>query len=511
VSSPEPNPIGAAEEHAGVIAAVDLGSNSFHMVVARTHHGHPTIVDRLREMVRFASGLNEHGFLDSESQERALACLRRFGQRLRDMHAHQVRVVGTNTLRRARNADSFLVMAEDALGHPVEVISGMEEARLIYLGVSHHTDSAEGSNFVVDIGGGSTELIVGQGYEPTYLESLSIGCVGMSQEFFGDGKLSEKRFNRARLAARLELHPVAAAFRRRGWSRAIGSSGTVRAARDVTHELKLRDSGVSLAALEQIIGKMIDARRVSDLKLPGLPSDRAPVFAGGIAVLAEVMSSLRIDEMQISSGALREGLLYDMFGRLHHEDARERTILAMQRRYHVDVDQAVRVEATAAALLDQAKDAWQLADERYRLLLVWAARLHEVGLDIAHSHYHRHGGYLLANSDMPGFVRLEQRLLSVLVACHRRKLDEPFVSELPGAWRAPVFKLVVLLRLAVLLNRTRSPSDLPAIALSPGKDLLDVSFPHGWLDDNPLTQADLDQERQWLATRGFELRVASVD
>ena len=492
------------------MAAVDLGSNSFHMVVARAHHGHPSIVDRLREMVRLASGLNPHGFLDSASQNRALACLRRFGQRLRDMQAHQVRVVGTNTLRRARNAEAFLSAAEDALGHPVEVISGMEEARLIYLGVSHHTDTGEGKNLVVDIGGGSTELIIGEGYEPQRLESLAIGCVGLSQEYFDDGKLSQKRFERARIATRLELRPVAALFRRLGWARAIGSSGTVRAARDIAHELGLVETGVSLKALEAIIEEMIKAKRLEDLTLPGLAPDRAPVFPGGVAIFAEIMSTLRIDQMQISAGALREGLLYDMLGRLHDEDARERTIQAMQRRYHVDIEQAARVEATAAGLLAEVQRTWQLADERYRQLLVWAARLHEVGLDIAHARYHQHGGYLLANADLPGFVRLEQRLLAALVAFHRRKIEDPFLAEVPSTWRVPTFKLIVLLRLAVLLNRTRSPVELPQIELIPGSNLLELRFPPGWLADNPLTEADLDQEQAWLQARGFELRLGSV-
>jgi exopolyphosphatase/guanosine-5'-triphosphate,3'-diphosphate pyrophosphatase len=500
-----------ATDPAGVLAAVDLGSNSFHMVVARADEGHPSIVDRLREMVRLASGLNQHGYLDSASQERALACLRRFGQRLRDMQAHQVRVVGTNTLRRARNAEAFLAAAEEALGHPVEVISGIEEARLIYLGVSHHTDATEGgSNLVVDIGGGSTELIIGEGYEPKYLESLSIGCVGLSKQQFDDGRLSEKRFARARLAVRLELRPVAAAFRRVGWKRAIGSSGTVRAAGDVAHELGLVESGVSLDALEAIIATMIEARRIEDLELPGLGPDRAPVFAGGVAIFAEIMSTLKIQRMEISGGALREGLLYDMLGRLHDQDARERSIQAMQRRYHVDMEQAVRVEATAAMLHAQVERGWQLGDRRYRQLLVWAARLHEVGLDIAHARYHHHGGYLLANADMPGFVRLEQTLLAALVTFHRRKLDDPFLAEVPADWRAPLFELIVLLRLAVLLNRSRSPDELPQIELTPGKDLLSVHFPEGWLDRNPLTAADFEQEQSWLQARGFELKISGA-
>ncbi len=490
------------------MAAVDLGSNSFHMVVARNQHGEPSILDRLREMVRLASGLDEDGFLDSDSQDRALACLRRFGQRLRDMRADQVRVVGTNTLRRARNADAFLAKAEEALGHPVEVISGIEEARLVYLGVSHHTDSSDGANLVVDIGGGSTELIIGEGYEPRHLESLYVGCVGVSRAHFADGKLSAKRFERARLAVRLELRPIAATYRRYGWKRAIGSSGTVRAAGDVALALRLAEHGVSREAVEAIIEKMIEARRLEDLTLPGLAADRTPVFPGGVVILAEVMGALKIETLDISSGALREGLLYDMLGRLQDEDARERAIRAMQRRYHVDLEQAARVEATAAMLLDKVARAWDLGDERLRKLLVWAARLHEVGLDIAHARYHHHGGYLIANSDLPGFVRLEQQLIASLVTLHRRKLDDPFLDTLPSAWRAPIFKLVVLLRLAALLNRSRSPSDLPAIALTTGKGSLELKFPRRWLADNPLTAADLEQETEWLKERGFTLTVA---
>jgi exopolyphosphatase/guanosine-5'-triphosphate,3'-diphosphate pyrophosphatase len=508
VTPPDPQTrLGA--EPAEVMAAVDLGSNSFHMVVARNQHGEPSIVDRLREMVRLASGLDDDGRLDEASQERALACLRRFGQRLRDMQAHQVRVVGTNTLRRAQNAEAFLAKAEEALGHPVDVISGIEEARLIYLGVSHHTDSSSGANLVVDIGGGSTELIIGEGHEPQHLESLYVGCVGVSRAYFADGKLSEKRFERARLAVRLELRPIVATFRRRGWKHAIGSSGTIRAASDVALALHLCDNGVSLSAVEAIIEESIKARRVEDLALPGLGAERAPVFPGGIAILAEVMSALKIDTLGISSGALREGLLFDMLGRLHDEDARERSIRAMQRRYHVDLEQAARVEATAAALLEQVARPWQLTERRFEQLLVWAARLHEVGLDIAHARYHHHGGYLIANSDLPGFVRLEQQLIACLVTLHRRKLDDPFLDELPGIWRPTMFKLVVLLRLAALLHRSRSPSDLPAIALAPGKDSLELKFPQGWLDENPLTVADLEQEIDWLRARGFTLAFTS--
>jgi exopolyphosphatase/guanosine-5'-triphosphate,3'-diphosphate pyrophosphatase len=422
-----------ADDPAEVMAAVDLGSNSFHMVVARVHHGQLAIVDRLREMVRLASGLGTGGYLDSESQDRALAALRRFGQRLKDMHAAQVRVVGTNTLRKAKNTDAFLSAAEDALGHPVEVISGIEEARLVYLGVSHHIDGSSGHTLVVDIGGGSTELIIGEGFDPIAMESLTIGCVGLSEKFFEGGRISHKRFTRARLAASQELRPVAAKFRRLGWNLAVGSSGTIRTAESVIGGLGLEDDGITLAALETVIERMIEARHVEKLSLSGLGMDRAPVFGGGIAILAEFMRELKVERMAVSDGALREGLLYDMIGRRRHEDAREVSIRALQSRFHVDTEQAERVEQTAADLLEKVAGDWDLADPRYAQLLQWAARLHEVGLDIAHSKHHLHGGYLLANADLPGFARLS------------RTGPSPYHGTCPY-YRAAVLKYIYRLR-----------------------------------------------------------------
>jgi exopolyphosphatase / guanosine-5'-triphosphate,3'-diphosphate pyrophosphatase len=489
------------------MAAVDLGSNSFHMVVARAHHGQVAIVDRLREMVRLASGLGSRGHLDSESQDRALAALRRFGQRIKDMQADQVRVVGTNTLRKAKNADAFLSAAEEALGHPVEVISGMEEARLVYLGVSHHIDGSSGHNLVIDIGGGSTELIIGEGLAPVFMESLSIGCVGLSQKFFEGGRLTRKRFTRARVAASQELRPVAASFRRRGWKFAIGSSGTIRTAESVVAQLGLEDDGITLAALENMIELMIEARHVDKLSLPGLGADRAPVFAGGIAILAEFIRVFGVNRLAVSDGALREGLLYDMIGRRRHEDAREVSIHALQLRFHVDTEQAERVESTAAALLAEVADSWELRDPKYAQLLQWAARLHEVGLDIAHSKHHLHGAYLLANADLPGFARLEQQLLASLVGNHRRGFEGVALDALNDDWRGPIFKLIVLLRLAVVLNRARTSEDRPEMRLSGSKDTLVVSLPKGWFTANPLTHADLIQEQGFLAKRGFELKL----
>jgi len=492
------------------MAAGDLGSNSFHMIVARARHGQVEIVDRLREMVRLASGLTSSGFLDSASQDRALACLRRFGQRLRDMQAHQVRVVGTNTLRKAQNSAVFLGAAEEALGHPVDVISGIEEARLIYQGVSHHVESAPGTDLVVDIGGGSTELILGRGLEPVRLESLFMGCVEMSQRFFAGGRMSAKRFAGARLAANLELNPVIANFRRLGWDRALGSSGTIRAAAAVVQELGLDDGGVTVDALEPVIEAMASLRRVENLSFTSLSPDRAPVFPGGVVILIEVLRNFGIDRMTVSDGALREGLIYEMIGRLHHDDARERSIRAMQSKFHTDDDQARRVEATVRLLLQEVASDWLLNDEHHSQLLQWAARLHEVGLDIAHAKYHQHGAYLLANADMSGFTRLEQQLLAMLVGNHRRKLEQPSMEGVPEDWRAATFKLIVLLRLAVLLNRARGPVDLPTINLRGREGRLKLTMDRAWFAANPLTHADLQQEQAHLSACGFELVVGTA-
>ena len=493
----------------GVLAAVDLGSNSFHMVVARYSHGQLVIIDRLREMVRLAAGVAENGRIDKDVAARALACLQRFGQRLRDMHADSVRVVGTNALRLAHRKQAFLERAREALGHPIEIIAGMEEARLIYSGVAHTMPNEAGKRLVVDIGGGSTELIIGEGLNPLELESLQMGCVSLSERFFRDGKISAKRFERARLAARLELEPVQAAFRRRGWDTSAGSSGTVRAIGDAIRALDPAAASITPQGIARTVEYCIDVGHTRELNLEPITEDRRPVFPGGLAILAEVFSVLEIKEMKIAEGAMREGLLYDMLGRYRREDARERSVRAMQQRYHVDVTQGERVEATVRNFLEQVRETWKLEEPLAHLALKWAARLHEVGLDVSHSGYHRHGAYLLENADLPGFPREEQRLLARLVGAHRRKLALEGLDELVPPWDRSALYLIVLLRLAVLLHRGRSSTALPQIDLSATPRSLEVRFPARWLRDHPLTAADLQQEVDYLRMSGFRLRVFS--
>jgi exopolyphosphatase/guanosine-5'-triphosphate,3'-diphosphate pyrophosphatase len=486
-----------------VLAAVDLGSNSFHMVVARHQHGQLVILDRLREMVRLGAGLSDSGRLDEDAMARALRCLERFGQRLRAMRADSVRVVGTNALRRAKRKRWFLERARAALGHPIEIISGLEEARLIYSGVAHTSPMSPDKRLVIDIGGGSTELVIGEGFNPLLLESLSVGCVGLSA--FDDGRITEKRFERARTAVRLELEPIHEAYRKMGWLQVFGSSGTVRVIADVLRRLNPDERRITLPNLLKLSERVIAAGHVDELDLPEIDAERAPVFPAGLAILLELVENLNIDRVRVAEGAMREGLLYDLMGRFTDEDARVRTVRAMEMRYHVDGSQADRVETTAAALLAQVESEWGLEDPFAESALRWAARLHETGLDIAHSKYHRHSAYLLEHADMPGFPREEQLLLAAVVGAHRRQLSFDALEDLLPPWDRHAEFLIVLLRLSVLLHRGRSPQPLPEVLLRVKGRNLTLELPQRWMREHPLTLEDLAQERQYLKETGFRL------
>jgi exopolyphosphatase/guanosine-5'-triphosphate,3'-diphosphate pyrophosphatase len=491
-----------------VLAAVDLGSNSFHMVVARCAHGQVTIVDRLREMVRLAAGLDEHGRLSKEATDRALASLSRFGQRLHDMKAGSVRVVGTNTLRKARRKAGFLERARAVLGHPIEIISGIEEARLIYAGVTQTMPMEPGRRLVVDIGGGSTECIIGEGYEPRILESLYMGCVALSAENFPDGRVIAKRFQRAVVACEVELEPIQVPFRAIGFEHAVGSSGSVRAIGEALREMDPTRQAITREGLAELAARLVDAGNVRAAGFECINEERWPVFPGGLAILTAVFNALGIESMRIADGALREGLLYDMVGRMSAEDdARERSVRSMAERFHVDEDQARRVEHTAVEFLRQVEAEWALTDPLAENAVRWAARLHEIGLDISHSSHHKHAAYLLEHADLPGFPREEQRLVACLVGSHRRKVALERAEELIPPWHARALYLTVVLRLAVLVHRGRSRAPLPLIRLMPKGRSLEFRFPRGWLTEHPLTRADLVQEIDFLKTVGFRLRV----
>ncbi len=490
-----------------VLAAVDLGSNSFHMVVARYSHGQITIVDRLREMVRLAAGLDEHGRLSKDATDRALVALDRFGQRLRDMRAESVRVVGTNTLRKARRKAGFLERAREALGHPIEIISGIEEARLIYGGVTQTMPLEPGRRLVVDIGGGSTECIIGEGREPRILESLYMGCVALSAQHFPDGRFAAKRFERAVVFCEVELEPIQVPFRAIGWEHAVGSSGSVRAVGEAIRELDPTAQAITREGLAELTDHLVRAGTVKGAGLAAIGEERWPVFGGGLAIVTAIFNALGVESMRVADGALREGLLYDMVGRYTDEDARERSIRSMAARFHVDRGQAERVEATAIEFLRQVESAWGLVDPLAEGVLRWAARLHEIGLDISHSSHHKHAAYLLEHADLPGFPREEQRLLACVVGAHRRKVALELAEELVPPWHTLALYLIVVMRLAVLLHRGRSRETLPTIRLTPKGRSLELRFPRGWLREHALTRADLAQEVDFLKAVGFRLRV----
>jgi exopolyphosphatase/guanosine-5'-triphosphate,3'-diphosphate pyrophosphatase len=486
------------------LAALDLGSNSFHLIVAQDNNGRIQVIDRMKDMVRLAEGLDERNNLADAVAERALDCLRRFSQRLKGLVAEDIRVVGTNTLRRARNAEAFLSEAERILGVKVEIISGREEARLIYLGVSHALEDNFERRLVVDIGGGSTEVILGRHFQAELMESLHMGCVGMTQACFPDGKLKAASFRKAIDLARQEMEPLVTSYRELGWDTAIGASGTILALDEVIRTALPDAGGITLEGLDHVQKLLVDARSVDRVSLPGLPAERAPVIAGGLAVLYGVIDSLGIERMEASGGALREGLLYDLIGRVHHRDVREASVLDLAARYHVDQSHARRVRESAISLLAQAAMDWELTAANDKSLLSWAADLHEIGMDIAHSQYHKHGGYLLEHMDLPGFSRLDQHDLAMLVRSHRRKFP---LEELGGSER--LARLAVLLRIAVLLHRNRTAKPLPHIELKASGDRITLRFPDNWLDEHPLTKLDLEQEAAYLRVVPVTLEIST--
>ena len=489
-----------------MVAAVDLGSNSFHMVVARIDNDQLVMVDRLREPVRLGEGLALDKSLDPAVGQRALDCLSRFGQRLRGLPSNSVRAVGTNTMRQINDDGKFLRKAAKALGHPIDIISGAEEARLVYLGVAHGLAAGEDTRLVIDIGGGSTELILGQGMAPGKRDSLYMGCVSMSKLMFSDGRITEGAMNSAMLRAALEIRPVKQLYNSGKWQTAVGSSGTIRAIRSVVIENGWSDEGITADSLKKLRKKLIAAGHIDEIELAGLSDDRRPVFTGGVAVLSSLFEALQIDKLMVSDLALREGLLYELVGYIQHQDLRNRTVDSLCQRFGIDEEQAQRIEVTATALLSQVARDWNLVERDCALMLSWACRLHELGLSLSHSGFHKHGAYILQNADMPGFSRQQQARLAALVRNHRRKIRKSVFKELSGPIAESTRRLCVLLRLAVLMHRGRSRDTKPMLYLDVKDNKLQVTFPNNWLDENPLTRMELEREAEYLGAAGYKLK-----
>ncbi|MDF7681566.1 exopolyphosphatase [Enterobacteriaceae bacterium ESL0689] len=493
-------------------AAVDLGSNSFHMVIARVVDGTLQIISRLKQRVHLADGLDDHGRLSEEAISRGLNCLSLFAERLRGFPPSRVRIVGTHTLRQATNAEEFLHRAKKVLPYPIEIISGNEEARLIFMGVAH-TQPGGGRKLVIDIGGGSTELIIGENFQPLLVESRRMGCVSFSQTYFADGIISKDNFQHARLAAIQQLETLASPFRALGWDVAMGASGTIKAVHEVLIASGKKEGVITPERLEKLVAELLKFKHRDKLRLPGLSEDRKMVFAPGLAILCGVFDALKIKALLLSDGALREGVLYEMEGRFRHQDIRSRTAQSLSRQYNIDTQQASRVLETTMQLFAQ----WQaqnprLADPCLTALLKWAAMLYEIGLGINHSGIHRHSAYILQHSDLPGFDQEQQMMIATLVRYHRKSIHP---DELP---RFTLFKkkqflpLIKLLRLGVLLNNQRQATLLPPeLILNTDDNHWTLIFPHDWFHQNVLIRLDLEKEQKyWHDVADWKLEISEA-
>lgn len=490
-----------------LVAAVDLGSNSLRLLVAQvvnTPSGTQLRpIDTLRETVRLAAGLTENKILGNDAYQRGLNTIRRFGERIRGFNPANVRAVATNTLRVAKNSAQFVAEAEKALGFPIEVIAGVEEARLIYIGAAHEVQAVQGNRLVIDIGGGSTEFIIGKGYEPKLMESLYIGCVSHSLRFFPKGNIDAHSFKEAELAARREIQVISGAYLKSGWNQVIGSSGTARALAELIVENNLNGSSDGLTmgrvngtsglitrdGLKQLKKHLLKYEHVNQVELIGLKDDRRAVWPGGLAIMLAAFDELNIDSMEVTDAALRIGVLYDLLGRSQHHDMRYVTVEQFMQRYSVDRDQANRVGKLAADFLAQLPK----SDVENRVdniaLLQWAASLHEIGLSISHNGYHKHSAYIAGNADMPGFSKNDQARLAALLLGHTGKLGKLANNVAFNDWR-----MLFCLRLAQVLSRGRSGVDQPKVKVSDSSGSFLVEMPKDWALSHPLTEFSLQKE-----------------
>ncbi len=488
-----------------LLAAVDLGSNSFHMVVAKVEHGEVRPLESFADRVQLAAGMKD-GMLSEEAVARGLDCLRRFRQALDSYKPGAVRIVGTNALRAAKNGSQFRRAAADIMGQMVEVIPGREEARLVYLGVAHTLADDDYARLVVDIGGGSTEFIIGERFEARLMESLHMGCVSYSDRYFAGGVINRKNFESAYLAASSEVSYICREYCERGWSNAVGSSGTLRAIEGVIVAHGWATAGISAENLHKLRDVVLKHKTFESLAdLPGLGEKRRDVFAAGVAITCAFFDALEIDVMHTSTGAVREGVIYDLIGRQSHEDVRERTVNALMQRYGIDETRARHVEDMALQLFDMVRQTWTLTPGD-RDLLSWASRLHEIGMAVSHTQFHKHGQYLVTNSDLQGFSRIEQAELALLVRSHRRKFPVAELAAGVGTMRPSLERLSLLLRLAVLFKFVVPMEETTCFVLEvDNKKRLKLLFPRGWLQHHPLTRVALEQEEALLAKAGYTL------
>lgn len=489
-------------------SAIDLGSNSFHMIVARIVNGSIQVLSRIKRRVRLAEGLDENGVLSQEAIDRGVACLALFAKRLQGFSAENVKVVGTYTLRRAVNKDDFLAQAKNVFPYPIEIISGEEEATLIYAGVSH-TQAEQGRKLVVDIGGGSTEMSIGDGFTLLRAESRHMGCVSFAKQFFEGDLLSRERFEQAYQTAMQRIADLSEEYRTLGWKNVFGSSGTIKTVSKVLEANGLGDGLITEDRLIDLIEQCLLYRSLTEIRLRGLLEERADVLVPGLAILLALFRTFHIQSMRYSDGALREGVMYGLESGFQVGNIRQRTAIALSEQFNIDQEQAKRVRDTAITLFEQVKQ-WKNPGQAKEMksLLHWASLLHEVGISINHYGVHRHSAYIISNRDLPGFDSEQQNLLALLLRYHLKGFKR---SDIRGSHRyqhRDILTLLRLLRLAVLLNRSRQATVAPQhLQLTVEKRHWVLQFESDFLLKNPLVLADLEEERQQLALIELELTV----
>ncbi len=488
-------------------AAIDLGSNSFHMAVAGVSQAHLQMIDKLRKPIRLGAGLDADNNIEPATMARSLECLAMFQQRLRGVPAEQIRAVGTNTMRRAQNARIFNKAAEEILGVPIEIISGREEARLIFSGVTYGIHDNK-KRLVIDIGGGSTEIIAGTATSPLLMESTDMGCVSATRQWFQKNTNLPRQFDNAVSQCQLETQSIKGKYLEHGWDHCVGSSGTIKATERILIALGLSDRGIPAASLEKLI-KQISKKGIGVISDAGSVSDdRVAVILGGLAVLLATFRSLNIEFMSVSHSALREGVIVDLVAGQHSEHVRQNAISDLHRRFQIDVDQASRVSATSALLFSEARKPWGFGKKHDLANLMWASQLHEIGLSVSRAQYHKHGDYLLRSADILGFSRKDQAMLASLVRNHRRQINLDVTAGLGSDDQLKYPYLLALLRLSVLLHRTRGADSMPPLnVVQFDHKSIRLKLPKAWITNHPLTVTDLHAEIESLGSIGIKLKL----
>ncbi|MGX9463026.1 Ppx/GppA phosphatase family protein [Shewanella sp. A14] len=483
--------------------AIDMGSNSFHLVIAREQHGIIQILHKEKRQVQLAKGLQDDGSLDDAAIERGLACLTEFNQRFSELEQTRVRLVATHTLRVATNYQQFIKAALNIIPYPIEIVSGHEEARLIYNGIAH-SQTLTAQNLVIDIGGGSTELIVGKFNSPIHLASLKCGCISYNQRYFASGELTKEHFKAAQSAADKQFSQLSNAYFKPHWQLVLGSSGTVKAISDALNSLGDEPQALNLDNLNKLKRYLINVSHIDQIQLEYLDPKRIPLLASGLSILISFFKRLSIHQMQIAQGALREGVLYELSHIEQREGVKQHTINSLAKLYHIDPVQANNVINSIKHLYPQVASKWKI--DNYLWLLNDAATLHEIGIQINSRAHQKHGGYIIEKSDLPGFNQQQQHLLALLVTNQRKRIDIDSIAQLDQDEQTLLIRLLVIFRLAMVLNIGRMGNSIELITVIVDEQTVTLSLSNNQYFQNDLLCRDLEQEQKRLLTLGINLR-----